>query len=240
MNNILDNHIEAYGQKFDFAFDNHIILNWYPRRIMRLCSSKQSLLELGIGHGYTTDRFSRYFQRHVVIDGSTSVIEQFRYQYPSCPADIIQSFFEKFETKEKFDVIVIGFVLEHVENSREILELFKKYLKPEGRCFVAVPNGESLHRRIGLSAGLLDDMMRLGKGDIALGHKRTYSVQSLGEELDAVGYQIVRKEGIFLKPLMTSQLESLNLSPEIISGMCEVGIDYPELCAGLLFETKVI
>jgi len=239
MNNKLDGHIESYGEQFDFAFDNQIMLNWYPERIMRLCTSGQSLLELGIGHGYTTNRFSRYFKRHVVIDGSTLVIEQFRQRYPKCPVSIVQGYFEQFETDERFDVVVMGFVLEHVENSREILEKYKKFLAPGGRCFVAVPNGESLHRRIGHAAGLLDDMMSLGQGDLALGHARTYSVQRLNQELEAAGFQVARKEGVFLKPLTTAQLQLLTLSPEIISGMCEVAIDYPELSAALLFEAKV-
>lgn len=239
LNSDLDGHIEAYGERFDFAFDNQIMLNWYPERIMRLCISEQRLLELGIGHGYTTNRFSHHFERHVVIDGSASVIEQFRQQYPKCPATVVQGYFEQFDTDEKFDIIVMGFVLEHVKNPREILEKYKKYLAPHGRCFVAVPNGESLHRRIGHAAGVLDDMMSLGQGDLALGHERTYSVQTLSQELEAAGYQVVRKEGIFLKPLTTAQLRSLNLSPKIISGMCEVAVDYPELSAALLFEAKV-
>lgn len=236
MRNELDSHIEAYGEQFDFALDNRIMLNWYPERIMQLCSSGGRLLELGVGHGYTTDRFSRHFSRHVVIDGSASVIEQFRRHYPDCPTTIVQGYFEEFTTDERFDVIVMGFVLEHVANPREILEKYKKFMAPRARCFVAVPNGESLHRRIGHAAGVLEDMMSLGPGDLALGHQRMYSVPTLSQELEMAGYRVVRKEGIFLKPLMTAQLQSLALSPEIISGMCKVAIDYPELSAALLFE----
>jgi 2-polyprenyl-3-methyl-5-hydroxy-6-metoxy-1,4-benzoquinol methylase len=238
LNNNLDNYIGAYSDQFDFSFDNNIMLNWYPQRIMHLCPTENRILELGIGHGYTTNRFSRYFGSHTVIDGSESIIEQFRLQYPECPATIHQGYFEKFETDQRFDVIVMGFVLEHVANSLEILEKYKKLLTPNGRCFITVPNGESLHRRIGHAAGVLDDMMRLGPGDLALGHVRMYSVRTLTEELEATGYQVTRKEGIFLKPLMTAQLQSLALSSEIISGMCEVAINYPELSAALLFEAK--
>jgi hypothetical protein len=61
MTNRLDSYLSAYGEGFGFAFDNNIMLNWYPERIMRLCKSTDSLLELGLGHGYTTQRFSRFF-----------------------------------------------------------------------------------------------------------------------------------------------------------------------------------
>jgi len=240
MNNHLDNFISAYGDGFSFAFDNNIMLNWYPERVIQLCPAGGRLLELGIGHGFTTNRFSQNFSRHVVIDGSVSVIEQFHAQYPNCNASVVQSYFEDFNTEERFDVIVMGFVLEHVANPHFILQRYKKFLAPGGCCFVAVPNGESLHRRLGHAAGLLDDMMALGCGDLELGHERLYSLNSLSSELDKAGYSIVRKEGIFLKPLTTAQLQSLHLDKNIIQAMCTVGINYPELSCALLFEAKVI
>ena len=55
----LDDFIAAYGEGFDYAFDNNIILDWYPRRIMALCPDGGSMLELGLGHGLTTQRFSQ-------------------------------------------------------------------------------------------------------------------------------------------------------------------------------------
>lgn len=110
------------------------------------------------------------------------------------------------------------------------------FLKPTGSCFIAVPNGESLHRRIGHAAGLLPDMLTLGKGDRALGHQRQYSVDLLTDQLNECDYSVIRKEGIFLKPLMTGQLRTLNLSKEILRGMCKVGMEYPELSAALFFE----
>ncbi|HEY8607335.1 MAG TPA: class I SAM-dependent methyltransferase [Noviherbaspirillum sp.] len=236
MNDNLDQHLAAYGEGFGYAFDNNIILNWYPERIMRLCDPSCRVLELGIGHGFTTDRFARYFADHVVVDGSASVIEQFRRQYPDCTARVVQAYFEEFVPEGRFDVIVLGFVLEHVADPAAILKRYRQFLRTDGRCFIAVPNGESLHRRFGHAAGLLDDMMNLGRGDLELGHRRQYSVSSLASEIENAGLSIVRKEGIFLKPLMTAQLESLQLSPAIVKGMCEVGIDYPELSCALLFE----
>lgn len=239
MNNHLDSFIAAYGEGFSYAFDNNIMLNWYPERIMQLCPAGGSLLELGVGHGYTSNRFSQHFSRHVVIDGSTSVIEQFHSQYPDCKAKVVQAYFEDFDTEERFDVIVMGFVLEHVANPQLVLQRYKKFLAPGGRCFVAVPNGESLHRRFGHAAGLLGDLMALGKGDMELGHERLYSLNSLSGELQETGYRVVRKEGIFLKPLTTAQLQSLHLDENIIQAMCKVGIDYPELSCALLLEAAV-
>jgi len=235
----LDHHIAAYGSGFGYAFDNNIISAWYPDRVMSSCPREGQLLELGIGRGVTTAAFSQHFSHHVVVDGSVAVISRFRAQFPNCRADVKQSYFETFDTDERFDVIVMGFVLEHVADPVALLKHVRTFLAPGGRLFIAVPNGESLHRRFGHAAGLLPDMMALGKGDLELGHQRVYSVATLNADLTAAGWTTVRREGIFMKPLTTEQVVSLDLSPDIIRGMCIVGIDYPELCCALLFEATL-
>jgi SAM-dependent methyltransferase len=235
----LNKFVGAYQDEFEFAFDNRILLNWYPRRILEKSSKTARVLELGIGHGYSCNWFSEYFSSYTVIDASSAVIENYKNQFPNSRARIVQSFFEEFDSKEKYDLIIIGFVLEHVADPQLILEHFKSFLDPAGRCFVGVPNAESLHRRFGKEAGYLDDLFKLGKGDISLGHRRLYSVETLSEEMESCGYRILSKEGIFLKPLMTGQLQSLNLSQDILEGMCRVGVGYPELSAALLFEAEL-
>lgn len=239
MSNDLDSYVGAYGTDSAYALDNAIMLNWYPKRIMALSKKEDRVLELGIGHGYTSNLFAQYFSHYSVIDGSASVIARFRTQYPSSAAKIVHSFFEEYETTEKFDVIVMGFVLEHVDNPQHILRQFREYLGPGGRCYVAVPNAESLHRRFGHAAGLLPDLMALSASDRAFGHVRQYTAASLSKELDECGYRVVAREGIFLKPFTAGQIASLNLGAEILDSMCKVGIGYPELSNGLLFAAEL-
>ncbi|MBY0263995.1 MAG: class I SAM-dependent methyltransferase [Holosporales bacterium] len=238
MSESLDSFVDSYKSYFKYNFDNEIILRWYSQRIIDSKIPAKTLLELGVGHGLTTPKFFSHFSKHVVIEGSGAVINQFRETYPHCNPQMIHSYFEDFQTSEKFDVIVMGFVLEHVDDPLLILNHFKKFLSPEGRCFVAVPNGASLHREIGLKAGLLKDLMLLGEADLELGHKRLYTVKTISEDLEKAGYEIVRKEGVFLKPFTTSQLQSLKLSSDVIDAMCQVGVQYPELSAALLLEAK--
>lgn len=240
MSNYLDNFLAAYSEGFGYAFDNNIISSWYPERIIELSAHRNGkLLELGIGRGVTTNRFSRSFRHHVVVDGAASVIEQFRNQFPDCTATVVQSLFEDFASEDKFDAIVMGFVLEHVTDPQMILKKCQSLLLPHGQLFVAVPNGESLHRRFGQAAGVLSDLMTLGQADLELGHQRVYSVETLSHELETAGYHVLRKEGIFLKPLTTAQLLSLKLDARIIQAMCQVGVEYPELSCALLFEATV-
>ncbi|MDX2219911.1 MAG: class I SAM-dependent methyltransferase [Burkholderiales bacterium] len=232
----LDDHVGAYQGNNLYDFDNRILLNWYPKRILRHTSGSKSLLELGLGHGFTTNIFSQNFSRHVVLEGSEAVIDNFRTGSPACAAEIVQTYFEEFDTAESFDVIVMGFILEHIEDPFTVVDRYRKFLAPGGKMFVAVPNAEVLNRRLGHLAGLLDDMQSLSENDLLLGHRRYYTVETLSSELVGAGYRIERLEGIYLKPFTTSQMISLNLDAKVIDALCEAGVNYPELSCGILAQ----
>jgi len=236
MKNELDHHVAAYSGGSVYDFDNEILLTWYPQRVLLHAGAGNSLLELGLGHGYTTDIFSRSFARHVVLEGSPAVIQHFRAKHPECHAEIVETWFENFDTDERFDVIVMGFILEHVDDPLLILRRCREFLAPGGKMFVAVPNAEVLNRRLGHWAGLLDDMTALSENDLQLGHKRYYSVATLTADIVQAGCGVDLLEGLYFKPFTTSQIMSLNLDRKIIDALCRAGIAYPELSCGLFAE----
>ena len=236
MGNVLDDHVQAYQGQNIYDFDNLIQLKWYPERVVQFSTRAKSLLELGLGHGITADVFGRHFRRHVVIDASPAVIANFRQRFPDSKAEIVESYFESFETNERFEVIVFGYILEHVDDPVLILKHFRKFLVVGGRMFVTVPNAEVLNRRLGHLAGMLPDMQELSEHDLLLGHKRYYTVDTLRKDVEGAGYEIKRLEGIYLKPLTTRQMIALNLDERIIQALCLAAIDYPELSCGLFAE----
>jgi len=238
MKNQLDSHVKAYQGDNIYDFDNEIILKWYPHRVIKFSEDARSMLELGLGHGFTADIFSKHFARYVILDGSSAVINNFRSNYPTCNAEIIETFFEDFTTEERFDVINMGFILEHIDNPFQVLTRFRKFLAPNGKIFVSVPNAQVLNRRLGNLAGLLPDMTVLSDNDLLLGHKRYYTTVSLTREIENAGYTLVRLEGIYLKPFTTKQILSLNFDRRIILALCEVAIDYPELSCAMLAQIK--
>ena len=136
-------------------------------------------------------------------------------------------------------MIVFGYILEHVDDPVLILKHFRQFLAPGGRMFVTVPNAAVLNRRLGHLAGMLPDMQELSEHDLLLGHKRYYTVETLRKDVEESGYEIKRLEGIYLKPLTTRQMISLDLDERIIQALCEVAIDYPELSCGILAELAV-
>ena len=238
MNNYLDKFKGAYEDNFPYSLDNKLMLNWYPERILKQATG-QSLLELGIGHGYSTVKFSERFNRHLVLEGSLAIINNFIKEFPECKAKILQSTFEDFYTEERFDVIIMGFILEHVDDPSFILTQYKPYLCPKGSIFIAVPNAEALNKRFGYEAGIINSMSDLSQNDIALGHKRLFTVKTLKDLVESQGYRAKILEGIFLKPITTQQIIDLKLSDNILKAMLKVGVDYPELCVGILMEIEV-
>lgn len=233
----LDEHLDAYLDDAEYALDNRIMLNWCADRIAALAQGR-SLLELGLGHGITAHKLSRHFSRYLVLDGSEKVIQRFRDKFGESAesVDIALTRFEDFETAERFDHVLMGFILEHVDDPGVILERFREFLNPGGTVLVAVPNAEALNRRLGHHAGLLPDMTALSKFDRLLGHKRNWSATTWREVVEAAGYRIERSEGLFLKPITTQQMIDLKLSDQILHAMCIVGVDYPDLCLGVLME----
>jgi SAM-dependent methyltransferase len=226
---------EAYDEHF--LLDNRLTLEWYPQRVAEQASGS-SMLELGLGHGYTTCYFAQHFSPYRVIDGSAEMIERFRSIFDLPQVDIIESWFEKFDTDERYDNIAMGFVLEHVDDPGLILRNYRRLLNPGGSVFVAVPNSESLHRRFGHAANMLPDLEMLSDVDREFGHQRYFNLRSLTQLCEESGYQVVKSEGLLLKSITTGQMEQLDLSPSILQAMLKVGVDYPELCNSILLKLQ--
>ncbi len=237
--NQLDDHVRAYEGNLLYDFDNEIILKWYAKRIAESIKPEASLLELGLGYGYTSNIFSEIAKDHDVIEGSQLVIENFKKNFPDCPVNVIESFFETYETDKKYDLIVMGFILEHVDNPVQVLKHYKKFLNSGGGIFATVPNAEVMNRKLGNIMGVLPNMQVLSEHDHVLGHKRYYTMDSFKDDAKKAGYEVSRIEGIYLKPLTTKQLISLNLDQSVIDALCVLGVEYPELCCAMMAELKL-
>ncbi len=237
----LDQYITAYQGNNLYDFDNEIILNWYPKRVIKAVpkSVNQRILELGLGHGITTRLFSKTFKHYTVLDGSRAVIDKFLHESPNFEGEIIETYFEDYQTDEHYDVILMGFILEHVESPAVILKHYKPLLKPNGRIFIAVPNAEVMNRRLGNITGDLPSIYQLSEHDRICGHKRYYTLNTLTADIEQQGFRIESAEGIYLKPLSTRQMIGLNLDESYINALCELGISYPELSCALLVEASI-
>ncbi len=212
----------------DIGFNSTLIELRY--RTLRKYFRGETCLELGSSDGKGTQHLLDYFDRVVAVDGSRKFTEDLKGRFPSKNLEVIRSLFEEYQTTEKFDVIVLAHVLEHVKHPVAVLRCAKRWLKRSGVLLVDVPNANSIHRLVGVKMGLLKSITSLNEGDIRIGHRRVYTISALEQDIQTAGLRVKKIGGVFLKPVSNTQIEK-TWSPEMVEGFYELGQDIPELAS---------
>ncbi len=115
----------------------------------------------------------------------------------------------KFDTEEKFDVVVCSAILEHF-TKRDGIKIVKKvnnFLKDDGLAFISCPNACSLNRMLGEMIGMCT-AIELTEADVKVGHKYLYNLDRL-ESIVRDNLEFVDSGSYFLKPLPTSEMDKL-------------------------------
>jgi len=154
--------------------------------------------------GWTDALLDRGFDL-TVIEGARYNVDYARAKYGD-RLRISEVLFEEFEPTERYDSIIMSCIIEHVLDPGLVLRRAASWLNEAGVIILVVPNRLSLHRRVGLRCGLLESMEQLSEQDLAVGHRRLYTVESLTEEIANAGLRTPEIEGIFLKPLSSAQM----------------------------------
>lgn len=203
----------------------------YSFKVMRRFIAGSTILEMGPAEGVMTDRLNSLEMNLHVVEGSGQFAADLQKRYPK--ATVTHSLFENYNPSVKFDNIILGHVLEHVENPADLLKRAKSWLTPNGRVLCAVPNARSLHRQAAVILGLLKFEEDLNEADIHHGHRRVYNPETFRREFLAAGFRIEYFGGYWLKPLSNSQIEATH-SPEMVEAFMALGERYPDI-AGEIF-----
>jgi 2-polyprenyl-3-methyl-5-hydroxy-6-metoxy-1,4-benzoquinol methylase len=186
------------------------------------------VLEMGPAEGVMTERLVQDTADLTVVEGSALFCEQLRARFPTVA--VHHALFESFETERRFQTIVLGHVLEHVEDPVAVLQRVACWLAPEGRIFAAVPNARSLHRQAAVNMGLLAQEDALNTLDLHHGHRRVFSPETLRAAFTQAGLGIEAFGGYWLKPLSNGQLEASWTQPMLDAYMA-LGERYPDIAA---------
>jgi hypothetical protein len=238
----LNLHASAYENTFCFHDENIAMLSSYADKIVNAIAKypKANILSLGIGHRVVCQKIFDCLNtnsHYSIVEGSLEIIQKAGDSLNlNSNIHIHHNYFEQYEPGREFNIIEIGFVLEHVDEPLEIVKKYKQYLSRNGRMFIAVPNARSLHRLIGQKAGLLDNLFQLSDSDKHLGHQRYFDYDSITDLITQAGLKIESIEGLYLKPFTTSQISSLNLSENIRNALCLCAKSLPQVSNGILVE----
>ncbi len=231
----LDVHCNAYIED-PFECENSLTIENLAQKCVSYSLSKSNYLELGLGHGVALKVLAENFESVTALDGSVKMIEKFTNAYKN--VQLQHTYFEDYQTENKYDSIGMGFILEHVENPLLILIKYKSFLRGGGSLFIGVPNAASLHRLLALEAGLIDDIHALSTQDIAFGHRRNLTNEEWLALFSEAGYTVQRNEGLYLKPFTTKQIQSLTLDERVYSALGKLAMSYPGISNACFFELK--
>lgn len=211
--------------------------SWYSRglnsRSVEYCARVFSrfwhgcrCLEMGPAEGVMTPHLSRAFPELTLVEGAEAFCRDLRERFPG--AEVIHSLFEDFAPAGTFDTVVLGHVLEHVDQPVEILRRAAECLAPDGIICCAVPNAHSLHRQAAVLMGILEAEHSLNPTDLHHGHRRVYHPESFHAEFLRAGLEIEHSGGYWLKPLANAQMEGA-WSDEMLEAFFQLGERYPDL-----------
>ncbi|MEK7125707.1 MAG: class I SAM-dependent methyltransferase [Patescibacteria group bacterium] len=182
------------------------------------------ILDVGCADGVMAQALAPHFKHITAIDGSAELIAKAR-KLKLKNVDFICTLFEEFKPKEKFDSVILSDILEHVSNPVALLRLARHWLKADGRVVLLCPNANSIHRQIGVLAGLIKDVHDLNFTDKKVGHRRVYDIARLKKDIAKAGLRVKKVGGMFFKPLANDQMDELDDS--VVEAFYQIGKSLP-------------
>lgn len=210
----------------------------YSFNILEPYLTGDSILEMGPAEGVMTDLLVKTGKSLTVVEGSTLFCERLKARFNNI--DIVNELFEDYLPLEKFDTIVMGHVLEHVDDPVFLLSRAKEWLKPGGHIFAAVPNAKSIHRQAqaAVKMGILKKEDELNDLDIHHGHKRVFNPKTFKKIFIDSGLSIDNFGGYWLKPLSNKQIED-TWSKKMIESFLELGREYPDIAGEIYIVSSI-
>lgn len=228
MGNLFKKKLDTIAEKSLYTtFTNSATIN-YSLEIFRRFLIQGSILELGPAEGLMTNKLTKLSNDITVIEGSSIFSKMLKQKFPD--VNVVNELFESYKLNKLFDNIILGHVLEHVQDPKIVLHRIKNNLKSGGIVLCAVPNARSVHRQAAVIMGLIDSEYSLSSKDIHHGHHRIYNPETLRNEFIASGYKIIFFGGYWLKPISDKQIEETWDEKMLFSFLC-LGERYPDIAA---------
>lgn len=222
--------LEGIAQYFSMQDGFNGYMNKYRvSKILELCRG-ETVLDIGSADAFMAEALAPFFRRIVAVDGSAELIERARERMRVkgvVNVELVNALAEEFDTPEKFDLVLLSFILEHVSEPSAVVRRAAEFLAPAGTMFIMVPNARSLHRRVGVALGMIARLDDFSEEDKRQGHRRVYNEEMLREDLVAGGMDILEMGTFFIKPLSNPQMEQLDT--RIADALFEVSRDLPGL-----------
>ncbi len=219
--------LDAIGRAYDPSNPAEQFDYWLKRLQIGCIAGRlrgEAVLELGCATGEFTTLLAPLVRTLDVVEGSAYNIEVASVRVPD--ARFVHSMWEEFRPEHRYSDVVMCNALEHVGAPVALLEHVATWLEPGGCLHVVVPNGLSLHRLVGVEMGMLPEPLHLSEGDIAQGHTRNYTLDTLLADVRAAGLSSVHVQPVFLKVLPNREM--LDWDWSLVQALHRVAQRFPE------------
>ena len=181
-------HLEEIAQRSRYSEGLHLYSTAYVYQILKRFMKGGKVLEVGPAEGELTKYIINDCEQLTVVDGAKLFCDRLRALYPQ--ANVIHSLIEDYHTSDKYDVVILRNILEHVNSPAQVVSHIKGWLNSQVFVFAVVPNARSLHRQAAVLMGLLPSEDALNEMDQYHGHRRVFSPESFRAVFIQNGYRI--------------------------------------------------
>jgi len=229
-----------YAYDFDYIHRNYMIKSLAPH------FSGGSALELGCYKGEFSKLILQHYSDLTIVEGASDLLEQTKINVGEIPDKNISfrlSHFEEVDLPSKYDAVFLVHTLEHLDDPVALLKKIRGWLAPGGKLFLVVPNANAASRQIAVGMGLIEHNQAVTPGELAHGHRRTYSLDTLLSDVRSAGLAALCNGGILFKGLANFQLDRAYkegiIDDSYFDGCYELGQRYPDLCASVFAVCQI-
>ncbi len=219
-----------------YAYDFDAVVRRYMMQTLTPFFTNGKALELGCFEGDSTVLFTDHFSDLTVLEASADLIQTARTKVPDSVC-FIHSTIEEAILEPVYDAIFLVHTLEHIDRPVDALKRIKQWLTKRGRLFVVVPNAMAASRQIAVKMGLIETNHAVTAGERAHGHRCTYSLDTLENDVRSAGMVVESRGGICFKPFANFQFDLMIknkiIDQSYLDGCYALGMHYPELTASI-------
>lgn len=184
---------------------------------------QSSVLEMGIGENIWPPLILNKFKKYAVVDASPKLVAH----YSSVYKDITyyESFFEDFKPTQKYDQVLCSNVLDFVDDPKKVLTLMKDWMHENSLLHIALPNADSIHRRLAVAMKMQEKTSDKGETNVKINHTFVFTIYEIKNLLQECGYKINSIEGLFYKPFPNNLMVDLN--DRQLNGLFDLAFSFP-------------